>query len=70
MLWKEVMDFLHDAGEEELEEEEEEEEEEEQEADTAVEPAPPAPHPAAGAHTDVGGVPQGGLGVRAKGSGP
>ena len=27
-LWKEVMDFLHDAGEEELEEEEEEEEEE------------------------------------------
>ena len=30
VLWKEVMDFLHDAGEEELEEEEEEEEEEEQ----------------------------------------
>ena len=53
MLWKEVMDFLHDAGEEELEEEEEEEEEEEQEADTAVEPAPPAPHPAAGAHTGL-----------------
>ena len=52
-LWKEVMDFLHDAGEEELEEEEEEEEEEEQEADTAVEPAPPAPHPAAGAHTGL-----------------
>ena len=37
VLWKEVMDFLHDAGEEELEGEEEEEEEEEQEADTAVE---------------------------------
>ena len=53
VLWKEVMDFLHDAGEEELEEEEEEEEEEEQEADTAVEPAPPAPHPAAGAHTGL-----------------
>ena len=53
MLWKEVMDFLHDAGEEELEEEEEEEEEEEQEADTAVEPAPPATHPAAGAHTGL-----------------
>ena len=48
MLWKEVMDFLHDAGEEELEEEEKEEEE--QEADTAVEPAPPASHSAAGAH--------------------
>ena len=47
------MDFLHDAGEEELEEEEEEEEEEEQEADTAVEPAPPATHPAAGAHTGL-----------------
>ena len=53
VLWKEVMDFLHDAGEEELEEEEEEEEEEEQEADTAVEPAPPATHPAAGAHTGL-----------------
>ena len=53
VLWKEVMDFLHDAGEEELEEEEEEEEEEEQEADTAVESAPPAPHPAAGAHTGL-----------------
>ena len=50
-LWKEVMDFLHDAGEEELEEEEEEEEEEEQDVDAAVEPAPPSPHPAAGAHT-------------------
>ena len=48
VLWKEVMDFLHDAGEEELEEEEEE-----QEADTAVEPAPPATHPAAGAHTGL-----------------
>ena len=52
VLWKEVMDFLHDAGEEELEEEEEEEEEEEQEAD-AVKPAPPAPHPAAGARTGL-----------------
>ena len=49
-LWKEVMGFLHNAGEEELEEEEEEEEEEEQDVDAAVEPAPPAPHPAAGAH--------------------
>ena len=39
------MDFLHDAGEEELEEEEDEEEEEEQDVDAAVEPAPPAPHP-------------------------
>ena len=38
-LWKEVMEFLHDAGEEELEEEEEEEDEEE---------ASEAPHPAAG----------------------
>ena len=36
-LWKEVMEFLHDAGEEELEEEEEEEDEEEE----AEEPAPP-----------------------------
>ena len=36
------MDFLHDAGEEDLEEEEEEEEEEEQDVDAAVEPAPPA----------------------------
>ena len=45
-LWKEVMDFLHDAGEEDLEEEEEEE-------DAAIEPAPPAPHPAAGAHTGL-----------------
>ena len=40
-LWREVMDFLHDAGEEELEEEEEEEEEEEQDVD------------AAGAHTGL-----------------
>ena len=47
------MDFLHDAGEEELEEEGEEEEEEEQDVDAAVEPAPPAPHPAAGAHTGL-----------------
>ena len=52
-LWKEVMDFLHDAGEEELEEEEEDEEEEEPEADVAVNPAPPGPHPAAGAHTGL-----------------
>ena len=53
VLWKEVMDFLHDAGEEELEEEEEEEEEEEQDVDAAVEPAPPPAHPAAGAHTGL-----------------
>ena len=54
-LWKEVMDFLHDADEEELEEEEEEEdeEEEEEEADAAVDPAPPGSHPAAGAHTGL-----------------
>ena len=52
-LWKEVMDFLHDAGEEDLEEEEVEEEEEERDVDAAVEPAPPAPHPAAGAHTGL-----------------
>ena len=52
-LWKEVMDSLHDAGEEELEEEEEDEEEEEPEADVAVDPAPPGPHPAAGAHTGL-----------------
>ena len=52
-LWKEVMDFLHDAGEEELEEEEEEEEEGEQDVEAAVEPAPPTPHPAAGAHTGL-----------------
>ena len=53
-LWKEVMDFLHDADEEELEEEEEEDEEEEEpEADAAVDPAPPGPHPAAGAHTGL-----------------
>ena len=53
-LWKEVMDFLHDADEEELEEEEEEdEEEEEEEVDAAVDPAPPGSHPAAGAHTGL-----------------
>ena len=40
-LWKEVMDFLHDADEEELEEEEEDEEEEEEEVDAAVDPPPP-----------------------------
>ena len=51
-LWKEVMDFLHDADEEELEEEEDEEEEEE-EVDAAVDPPPPGAHPAAGAHTGL-----------------
>ena len=52
-LWKEVMDFLHDADEEELEEEEEDEEEEEEEVDAAVDPPPPGAHPAAGAHTGL-----------------
>ena len=58
------MDFLHDAGEEELEEEEEEEEEEEaEEGDTAVDPAPPVPHPAAGAHTGLTDEELAGLGA-------
>ena len=52
-LWKEVMDFLHDADEEELEEEEEDEEEEEEEVDAAVDPPPPGAHPAVGAQTGL-----------------
>ena len=69
VLWKEVMDFLHDAGEEELEEEDEEEEEEEaEERDTAVDPAPPVPHPAAGAHTGLTDEELAGLDVTSRNS--